>query len=85
MLDHRWDLAADFRAIYRLSPAEALALSGPEYLALCWRLPAYAGALRHQLMNQQEKEGPRQKDVEVVEPTREALNASPFAGLIEGL
>ena len=86
MLDHRWDLAADFRAIYRLTPAEAMQLSGPEYLALCWRLPAYSGAMRQQLMNKQEKEGPRQKDgVTVVEPTREALQASPLAGLIEGL
>jgi hypothetical protein len=45
VLDHQRDLWADFRAIYHLSPAEARALPGPEYMALAWRTPAYAGAM----------------------------------------
>ena len=84
MLDHQWDLAADFRAIYRLSPAEALRLPGPEYLALCWRLPAYQGAMLQQLTAQQEKEE-KARDDRTLPGDRASIEAQPadIAGLFE--
>lgn len=45
MLDHQRDLWADFRVFYHLSPTEALALPGPEYLALAYRTPVYQGVI----------------------------------------
>jgi hypothetical protein len=81
VLDHRWDLAADFRAIYRLSPAEAMALPGPEYFALCWRVPAYQGVM--QLRLEQERENEEKAQGEVT-PTRAAIESTPAAaGLID--
>jgi hypothetical protein len=38
------------RAIYRLSPAEALALPAPEYFALVYRLPYYPGVIQAKAM-----------------------------------
>lgn len=49
MLAHQRDLWADFRFAYGLSPAEAMALPGPEYLALAWRTPAYSGVMAARL------------------------------------
>jgi hypothetical protein len=54
MLDHQRDLWADFRAFYHLSPAEARALPGPEYMALAWRTPAYSGAMAARLARELE-------------------------------
>jgi hypothetical protein len=54
VLDHQRDLWADFRAFYGLSPAQALALPGPEYMALAWRAPAYAGVMAARLASQEE-------------------------------
>lgn len=45
VLDYWLDLTADFRRFYRLSPAEALALPGPEYMALAVRVVAYQGVM----------------------------------------
>jgi hypothetical protein len=74
-------LQADFRAIYRLTPAEALNLPGPEYLALAWRCDAYHGAMRARVMQQQEEQA---QEENTVAPTREALSADPaFAGMID--
>lgn len=53
MLDHQRDLQADFRAFYHLSPHEALALPGPEYLALAYRAPAYGGAMTARIQREQ--------------------------------
>lgn len=45
ILEHRRDLEADFRAFYHLSPAEALALPGPEFFALAYRLDVFPGVM----------------------------------------
>ncbi len=45
VLDYRWDLAADFRALYRLSPTETAELPGPEFFALAYRVSAYDGVM----------------------------------------
>lgn len=52
MLAHQRDLWADFRFAYGLSPAEALALPGPEYMALAWRTPAYNGVMAARLASE---------------------------------
>jgi hypothetical protein len=49
VLAHQRDLWADFRFAYGLGPAEALALPGPEYMALAWRTPAYSGVMAARL------------------------------------
>lgn len=51
-------MEADFRAIYRLTPAEALELDGPQFLALAYRLPAYSGALVARVAAEQERTRP---------------------------
>ena len=33
-------------------------MSGPEYLALAWRLPAYSGVLAARIAAEQDEEGP---------------------------
>lgn len=78
MLEARRDLDADFRRFYRLSPAEAMELSGPEYLALAWRVPAYDGvtAVRLQQWAKEHKE--------IEKASGRALQTDPvLAGLIE--
>jgi hypothetical protein len=66
---------------YRLTPAEALALPGPEYLGLAWRASAYDGVLRMLIRAEQEEKA---QDEGTVAPTREALQANPaFAGVID--
>lgn len=59
MLDHQRDLWADFRAVYGLAPADALALPGPEYLALAYRLPAYESVIRARAEREREQEDDR--------------------------
>lgn len=56
VLDHTRDLMADFRAIYHLSWREALALPGPELLALAYRVPAYPGVMSHRMAEAEAKE-----------------------------
>jgi hypothetical protein len=74
-------LAADFRAIYRLSPREAMALPGPEYFALCWRLGAYQGVMQARLQAEQDRQEKAQGEVA---PTRAAIESTPAAaGLID--
>jgi hypothetical protein len=66
------------RAIYRLTPADAMALDGPEYFALCWRLPAYSGAVAALQARQTQGNGHRVRHADRVLPaTRAALMASP--------
>jgi hypothetical protein len=77
VLDHRRDLEADFRAIYHLSPREALALPGPEYLALAYRVSAYQGVMNHRMAEAADKAKPRQW-VRQVEGTRESVQADPL-------
>lgn len=56
VLDHIRDLMADFRAIYHLSWRDALALPGPEFLALAYRVMAYPGVMSHRLAEAEAKE-----------------------------
>ena len=65
---------------YRLTPAEALALPGPEYLSLCYRAPAYQGAMAARAAAQEEE---RKEDEHTVPAERDAIEASPLAGLID--
>lgn len=60
MFHHLDDLEADFRAVYRLTPAEALELDGPQFLALAYRLTAYPGVLQVRVQEEAEHEAPRQ-------------------------
>ena len=54
MLGHQRDLWADFRFAYGLGPAQALALPGPEYMALAWRTPAYSGVMAARLASDEQ-------------------------------
>lgn len=75
-LDHLADLRADFRAIYRLTPAEAAELSGPEFFELTHRLPCYQGVIRVRAEAQEERDArTRPAGVRQVEGTREAILA----------
>lgn len=72
------------RAIYRLSPAEAMCLPAAEYFALAYRLPFYAGVIQARAAAQAEPErraAPEwkrgAKDVRVVPSTRAAIMADP--------
>lgn len=45
MVGHLDDLEADFRAFYRLTPADIAELTGPHFLALAVRTMAYPGVM----------------------------------------
>jgi hypothetical protein len=45
VLNHLEDLESDFRVYYRLTPEDILDLSGPQFLALARRVPAYGGVM----------------------------------------
>lgn len=78
MLDHQRDLWADFRAFYHLAPADALALPGPEYLALAYRTPAYQGVMAARL----EHERRRHEDLgEDDQPAARLADLSEFASV----
>lgn len=79
-LDHPRDLAADFRAIYHLSPAEAASLSGPEYLGLAYRLPAYQGVIAHRATEQQSRDqrNVRAPGARLVDSTKSNIQADPM-------
>jgi hypothetical protein len=55
-------------------------LSGPEYLALAYRSVAYEGVMSARVRAEEEDQA-QEKDT--VAPTREAVEASPLAGLID--
>jgi hypothetical protein len=80
VLDHQADLRADFRALYRITPAEALELDFPEYLELAVRTPNYQGSVRVKAEAQAEAERrtrPR-RGVRQVDGTKEAVLADPL-------
>jgi hypothetical protein len=78
VLDHVRDVAADLRVFARVSWSEALAWSGPELLALCWRLGAYGGAVAVVIAQQGERNGHRVRHADRTLPsTRAALLSSP--------
>jgi len=64
---------------YRLTPAEALMLPGPEYLGLCYRVSAYQGVM--QALHAEREETQEQAQGEVA-PDRAAIETTPaVAGL----
>jgi hypothetical protein len=78
IIDHRRDVMADLRVFARLSWAEALAMPGPELMALCWRLPVYGGAVAVLQARQTQGNGHRVRPADRVLPsTRAALMSSP--------
>lgn len=56
VLDHRRDVETDFRHLFHLSPAQSLALPGPEYLALVYRMPALNGVMAARAAALQERQ-----------------------------
>jgi hypothetical protein len=78
VLDHVRDVAADLRVFAHASWSEALTWSGPELMALCWRLGAYGGAVAAVMARQSERSGHRVRHADRTLPsTRAALLASP--------
>jgi hypothetical protein len=75
---------ADFRAVYHIGWAEALALPGPEFFILAARLPNYPGVMKlraeHEAAKQekQERRNVRNADARLVD-----LNDPALAGLIQ--
>lgn len=73
------DVEADLRAFFHLTPAQALALPGPELLALIYRCPFFQGVLAARYAKEQEEEkrlsgaGPGRT---VIPATRGAVEAS---------
>jgi hypothetical protein len=55
-------------------------MSGPEYLALAYRLPAYDGVMAARVRADEDEQA---QENDTVAPTREAVEASPLAGLID--
>ena len=80
VLEHPRDLAADFRAIYHLSPAETQDLSAPEFFALAHRLPAYRGVLaaRAAETETRERKHRKRRGVRQVDSSREAIQRDPL-------
>ncbi len=76
---------ADFRAIYHIGWAEALALPGPEFFALASRAPAYPGVMRILAENEEhERNRNVRPGARIVESTQSAIERDPLlAGLIE--
>lgn len=79
-LDHQRDLLADFRAIYHLAPREVAGLSGPEYMALAYRLPAYQGvmAMRVQQEEERSRKNLRHRDAKLVDSSKASIQADPL-------
>ncbi len=80
VLEHRRDLEADFRVFYRLTPAEALELDFPEWLALAHRVSAYEGVmrLRAEAQEREEQRTRRKPGTRMVEGTRDAVQSDPL-------
>jgi hypothetical protein len=79
VLDHQRDLDADFRVFYHLSWREALALPGPELLALAYRVGAYPGVIYHRLAEAEAKERrSTPRGARMVPGERSAIMADPM-------
>jgi hypothetical protein len=85
ILDHLRDLEADFLAFYRMAPADVLALSGPRFLALAYRLSAYSGVLAARMSAAEAARQPAAPGgAKVVDSSQAALRTDPvMAGLID--
>ena len=85
VIDHPRDLAADFRAIYHMSPADVADTPAPEFFALAYRLPAYEGIMRARV--EQEETKTRRNvapGAKLVESERKAIERDPLlADLID--
>lgn len=77
MIYHLNDVEADFRAFYGLTPADVARMSGPHFLALAWRLPAYSGAVAGR-MAAYEQEGQARHDgsATVIDSTPAAIRTN---------
>jgi hypothetical protein len=84
-LDHLHDLEADFLAFYRMAPVDVLALSGPRFLALAYRLPAYSGVMAARMAATETARRPEaQGGTKVVGSSQTALRTDPvMSGLID--
>ncbi|HET9234933.1 MAG TPA: hypothetical protein VFP10_12400 [Candidatus Eisenbacteria bacterium] len=76
ILDHQRDIAADLRVLCRVSWREALEWSGPEFLALAYRLPAYGGVMTARAYENERPAGRVPADARRVPGTREAIMAN---------
>lgn len=54
MAEYRDDVEADFLAIYRID--DPMALPGPRFFKLAWRLPNYQGAIRARAQEEADSE-----------------------------
>lgn len=77
--DHMRDVIADFRAVYHLGWRDALALPGPELMALAYRLPVYPGAVAARAA-EQARQSHVPPGARVVESTSAALMRDPVLG-----
>jgi hypothetical protein len=83
ILDHKRDVAADLRVLCHVSWAEALMWSGPELLALAYRLPAYGGVMAARAYERERPAGRVPANAKVIPSTREAIMANPdLAGVV---
>lgn len=57
VVHHLDDLEADFRAFYRLTPADIVKLTGPHFLALAQRTTAYSGVMAARVAAEQDQQG----------------------------
>lgn len=77
------DVLADFRAFYRLSPAEALALPGPELMLLVFRLPVFQGVIAARHAQEEKAEQRRTGGAGAIPATSGAVAAAGLSDLIE--
>lgn len=77
MIHHLNDVEADFRAFYGLTPAAVARMSGPHFLALAWRLPAYSGAVAGRMASyEQEETGRNGGTATVIDSTPMAIQTN---------
>lgn len=75
VLDHIRDVMTDLRVLAHVSWREALAWPGPEFLAVVYRLPAYAGVLAARAAEYERPAGRVPADAKRVPSTRTAIMA----------
>lgn len=79
VVQHERDVLADFRVIYRLSWTEALALPGPEFFALLFRLPGYDGMMRKRVEQMEAKDRAENRPgTRVVKSEQADIEADPI-------
>lgn len=58
MLDHLDDIASDMSVFHRID--DVLAMDGPAFFKLAWRLPAYTGVMQARAIEESESSAPAQ-------------------------